>query len=332
MSKPKITVLMSVYNGEKYLRQAIDSILSQTFKDFEFLIINDNSTDKTAKILQRYNDSRIKTINNKKNMGLTKSLNIGIRKAQGKYIARMDADDISLSNRLHKQFQFLENHKNIGVVGSSVYLINQSGGKIEKQSIPQKHFLIKWNYFTGSSMSHPTIMIRAKVLKVNLYNENFISAQDAELFSRLLFDKNIKFANLDNCLLKYRKHSNSVTKKRPIGQEEKSVEIRIKNIERYINLSNKEKEIIRAIKIKNKLTIKNILNERKIYKRLFHTYRKKDELDKEQAKKIGSCLFKKTRELIKKYLREKFPHIYRIYYNKHKKLKLFKKNTRNTAQ
>ena len=94
MSIPKVTVLMSVYNGEKYIRDAVDSILNQTFQDFEFLIIDDASTDNTNKILYAYNDKRIQRIKNKKNIGLTKSLNIGLMAANGNYIARIDADDI----------------------------------------------------------------------------------------------------------------------------------------------------------------------------------------------------------------------------------------------
>ena len=314
---------MPVYNGEKCLREAIDSILSQTFSNFEFLIINDGSSDESINIIKSYNDLRIRLINNKKNIGITKSLNKGLKIARGKYIARMDADDISLPSRLEKQFKFLENNKNIGLVGSNIFFIDQSGKIIKKQNMPQKHFMIKWKYFFGSSMAHPSIMARTKILKKNLYNEDFARAQDAELFSRLIFDKDIRLANLNNYLLKYRIHPNSIIKKRSISQEEKSINVRIKNIEKYIKLSKKEREVIKAIKIKNKLTIKNIFSERKIYKRLFRVSCKKDKLNKEQAKRIRSCLTKKTKELIKKYLREKFPRSYHIYYKS--KYKLIKK-------
>lgn len=320
MTKPKVTILMSVYNGGKYLRQAIDSILNQTFEDFEFLIINDGSTDKTLEILQSYNDPRIKIVNNKKNIGLTKSLNKGINLARGQYIARMDADDISLPDRLQKQYQFLKNNKNIGVVGSNMYLINQSGKKVGRNSKSQKHFLIKWKCFIGFPMSHPTIMAKTKVLRTNLYNENFISSQDVELWSRLIFDKNIKFTNLNDYLLKYRMHPDSVIKKRPIAQKEKSVEIIIKNIKKYIILSNKEEGIIRAIKMGKRLTIKNIIDEKRIYRKLLRAYSKKEKLNKEQIKEISSRL-KKTKKSIKIYLRGKFPLIC----NKYKKFKRFLK-------
>ena len=109
MNEPMVTVLMSVYNGEKFLKEAMDSILTQTFTDFEFLIINDGSTDNSVKIIESYNDSRIRLINNEKNLKLIASLNKGISLARGKYIARMDCDDISSPMRLEKEVDFLEN-------------------------------------------------------------------------------------------------------------------------------------------------------------------------------------------------------------------------------
>ena len=148
---PQITVLMPVYNGEKYLRQAVDSILNQTFKDFEFLIINDGSTDKTLAILQEYKNKRVKIINNKKNIGLTKSLNKGLKLAKGKYIARMDADDISLSNRLRKQIDFLDKHNKIGVLGTQMKIINNSNKIVGEYKTPLCHSLIVWNFLFDRS-------------------------------------------------------------------------------------------------------------------------------------------------------------------------------------
>ena len=120
-----ITVLMSVYNGEEYLRIAIDGILNQTYNDFEFIIINDGSTDQSRNIICSYTDKRIKLIDNDKNNGLIYSLNKGIENASGKYIARMDADDISLPTRLQKQFDYLESNKHFALVGSSAILIDE---------------------------------------------------------------------------------------------------------------------------------------------------------------------------------------------------------------
>ena len=123
---PKVTVLMPVYNGSKYLKAAIDSILSQSFTDFEFLIINDGSTDDSVKIINSYHDQRIKLIDNKINQGLVAVLNQGLKLAIGEYIARMDSDDFSTCNRLSQQVRFMDKHNDIGVLGSWVKIMKGS--------------------------------------------------------------------------------------------------------------------------------------------------------------------------------------------------------------
>src|SRR3989337_2996755 len=122
----KVSVIMSVYNGERHLRESVDSILNQTFQDFEFIIINDGSKDQSKYILESYKDERIKLIHNK-NMGLTKSLNIGISIAKGKYIARQDADDISEPERLKTQYDFMEANPGLGLIGSQFEVIKENG-------------------------------------------------------------------------------------------------------------------------------------------------------------------------------------------------------------
>ena len=139
MNPPLVSVIMSVYNGEKYLVQAIDSILNQTYQNFEFIIIDDCSTDNSSHILQEYaqKDSRIKIIKKEKNIGIKgfiKNLNLGISIAKGKYIARMDADDISLPERFQKQVDFLENNPEITLVGAQLNLINEQN-KITGEAI-----------------------------------------------------------------------------------------------------------------------------------------------------------------------------------------------------
>jgi len=118
VNAPAVSVVMPVYNGEKYLRESIDSILNQTYTDYEFIIVNDGSNDKTEEIILSYNDNRIRYIKNEKNLQIVKSLNRGIELAKGRYIARMDADDISLPRRFEKQITFMENNLEIGVCGT----------------------------------------------------------------------------------------------------------------------------------------------------------------------------------------------------------------------
>ncbi len=215
---PKVTVLMPVYNGEKYLREAIDSILNQTFTDFEFLIIDDGSTDSSIKIISSYPDSRIKLIKNDNNQGLVYSLNKGLYLAQGEYIARMDCDDISLPNRLQKQVDFLDNHPEITVLGSYLEFIDINGEKLENlaylSEYPLSHEQIVYAMLYSNPLAHPSIIFKKlDILKLGGYRflkelEN--CSEDYDLWLRLA-DQNYKFANLSDHLVKYRIHNNSLT-------------------------------------------------------------------------------------------------------------------------
>ncbi|MFH1827615.1 MAG: glycosyltransferase [bacterium] len=208
MINPKVTVLMPVYNAEKFLKEAIDSILSQTYKDFEFLIINDGSIDNSSKILKKYKDSRIKIINHKRNMGLIFSLNEGIKLATGIYIARMDADDISLPLRIAKQVRFMENNPDIAVCGSWIKVFNNSDNHIWK--VPNDFETIRCLMLFHSAIYHPTVMIRSEIFKKNTlhYDISFIHAEDYELWIRIM--KNFEISNLEEILLCRRIHQNSV--------------------------------------------------------------------------------------------------------------------------
>ena len=157
----KISVLMSVNNGERYLKQSIDSIIHQTFNDFEFIIINDGSNDDSLKIIKSYNDNRIKLINNKKRLGLTKSLNIGLKSCKSDIIARMDADDISKKDRFEKQYHYLLKNKDIAVLGGQVILIDQNDNELKQNPrYPLSNQLIKWELFNEVPFCHPSIFIR----------------------------------------------------------------------------------------------------------------------------------------------------------------------------
>jgi len=208
---PKVTVLMSVYNGEKFLREAVDSILQQTFHDFEFLIIDDASTDSTANILQRYEDPRIILIRNPENLGLTKSLNKGLKRAMGDFIARMDADDVSLVQRLEKQVLFMDAHPDIGVCGTWMEMTGDSTNSV--LSSATKHEEIITGFLFGNTIFHPTVIIRKETI-FNLgefYDEQYQQAQDMEYWVRLS-NREVKFANISEVLLKYRLHDTNVGK------------------------------------------------------------------------------------------------------------------------
>lgn len=196
-----ISVVMSVYNGELHIKEAMESILSQTFADFEFVIINDASTDTTESIIKSFNDPRIKLIKNDKNLGLAKSLNIGLDLAKGKYISRMDADDISLPERFQKQFDFMEENPGIDVCGSWYEFIGARTGVVK---YPLKDDEVKANMFFYDCICHPSVFIRKESLDKHRlrYNEEFRYAQDYELWCRGI--KDLKFANMPCVLLKYR--------------------------------------------------------------------------------------------------------------------------------
>ena len=206
---PAITVLMPVYNGAKYLNESIDSILNQTFSDFEFLIIDDESTDDSVKIIKSYDDPRIKLIVNKKNIGQSATLNKGLELARGKYIARMDQDDISMPERLKKQMEFMDECPNIGVCGSWI----QHFGKYDYLTpLELDDDSIKIKLLTNQNLAHPAVMIRKSTLvKYQLnYDPTFTIAMDYDLWVRMF--EYCSFANLPEPLLKYRTHKNQKSK------------------------------------------------------------------------------------------------------------------------
>ncbi len=200
----KVTVLMSVYNSQKYLRQSIESILNQTFKDFEFLIIDDGSTDKSADIIRSYSDACIRLIQNEKNTGLTCSLNKGLKLARGEYIARQDADDISLPERLEKQVRFLDEHVNVCLLSSSIIMVDVTGKEIGIWRLSANNNTIKQNLFRGlNQFSHPSSIFRKRCLeKVGGYREAFDVAQDYDLWLRIA--EEFEVANIEEPLCKYK--------------------------------------------------------------------------------------------------------------------------------
>lgn len=212
----KVSVLMPVYNTEEvFLREAIESILSQTFKDFEFLIINDGSTNNAEEIILSYKDERIKYIKNEFNIGLIKTLNKGLELVQGEYIARMDSDDISLPERFEKQVKYLDKNPEIQVLGT--WFKYFPGNRIVQTATTPKDIKEKM-LVSSNEIGHPTAMIRNSVLKKfnAKYDENALYVEDYALWLSLI-DK-VKFANIGEVLLYYRMHKNSICKTNTIPQ------------------------------------------------------------------------------------------------------------------
>lgn len=203
---PEISVIMSVFNGEKYLREAMDSILNQSYADFEFIIVNDGSTDNSLSIIQGYADRRIRVIANEQNIGLTRSLNKAIKQARGEYIARQDADDISLPNRFEEQIKYFKKNPNVALLGTGIYRIDGKGkilGKTLAVAKPGKS-LLKQNQF-----NHGSTMFKSRVVReLGGYNELFSYCQDYELWLRMA--KNYAVRNLPQILYKLRFHNEAV--------------------------------------------------------------------------------------------------------------------------
>lgn len=207
MKKPKISVVMPAYNAEKYIAEAIESILNQTYKNFEFIIVDDCSSDRTPEIIKRYakKDKRIRYFRNKKRLGCTCSLNVGLRKSKGEYIARMDSDDISLPKRFIEQLKLIS--KGFDVVGSNIIFIDKDGNE-ERMGIYSKNIgkIIK----IKSPLAHPSVMFKRSFLeKVGYYNEKLKTAQDYDLWIRFYLS-DAKLGVVNKILLKYRQHPKTI--------------------------------------------------------------------------------------------------------------------------
>ncbi len=207
---PLITVILPVHNGAQYLREAIDSILAQTYDNFELLIINDHSTDETVTIVTGYTDHRIRLINARERLKLAGALNLGMREARGEFLARMDADDIAQPKRLLIQKEFLENHAGIGLCGTWVLLFPKAFQKIERYPTNEEE-VHAFSLF-HSPFAHPTVMMRRSWFALhNLwYDVNFYPTEDFDLWSRAL--EHFPGANIAEALLHYRIHQNSLTR------------------------------------------------------------------------------------------------------------------------
>jgi len=202
---------MAVYNGKSYVRHAIESILSQTFVDFELILIEDGSTDETPLLLREYDDPRIRLIENGQNIGLTRSLNRGIRAAGGEFIARQDADDYSLPKRLARQVSYLDTHPQVGLVGSGSRWIDQEGNKLHDWQPMTDPVDLHQTLLYSIPFLHGTFMFRRQCL-ADLdggYNEAFPVAQDCDLLLRLSDKWDV--ANYAEILYVHRLHKDTVT-------------------------------------------------------------------------------------------------------------------------
>jgi glycosyltransferase involved in cell wall biosynthesis len=234
MVNPLISVVMPIYNPTEYLPEAIESIIHQTFPHFEFIIISDDSSEKTRAILDDYQtrDKRIHVYHQQRT-GLVSSLNRGFHLAKGKYIARMDGDDISLPGRFEKQYNYLEKHPETGICGTWMEYTDEHGTTLHRPKTPASHNLLAWQIFFSSPFDHPTVMIRKDIVeKAGFYHPEKKYAEDYDLWTRLFFIT--KFANIPEFLVKYRSHSHNISSVHATDMATMSDRIKLELIENFL--------------------------------------------------------------------------------------------------
>lgn len=281
LSNPLVTIVMSVYNSEKYLAEAIESILNQTYTSFEFIIVNDGSTDNSFDIIEEFmkRDGRIVLIN-RENMGLPYSLNEGIFWAKGKYIARMDADDISLPTRLEDQVRFMEEN-NLDICGTNIQLFNENN-TYKILDYPKNDISVKFILMFMSSFAHPSVIMKKNIFQKVKY-QNFVTSQDYRLWCDIAIN-DYKMGNINKVLLKYRYHSNQISKKNNSLQREKTFEIS----EYYLKQIGQEKILNNLNKIRNGVTpivLKVLYDE-------IDNYRKKSNIDDKLFLEVARYILK----------------------------------------
>jgi len=212
---PLVSIVMPVYNTQKYVGEAIESILNQTYKNFEFIIINDGSTDKSWEIIQKYakKDKRVKALRSKKNLGIAKARNKGLKISRGKYYAPMDSDDISKPERIEKEVRFLETNPEYALVGSDIGVIDKSSKIIGKRVYPKSYSQIIKSITAFNPFAQSSLMIKKEAML--LYCEDYSGCEDYHVWLKIL-SKN-KGANIPKILTMYR-ISNEQTKSKKLKE------------------------------------------------------------------------------------------------------------------
>jgi len=268
MNNPIISVVLSTYNDEKYIEESIQSILGQTFQNFEFIIINDGSCDNTESIIKQFKDERIIYIKNEKNLGLPTSLNIGLHIARGKYIARMDADDISLPKRFQVQLRFMERNQDIAVCGCFYKRIGQAH---EVYRTETKAEMNKIKMIKGPTVPHPGFFIRKSFIDQYTlrYNTRYRATQDYEFLMHVI--KYGEITNVGEILLLRREHKGQISHSKKSMQDRNADNVRV-NMLRYagINLSKNQRKRYLHNLLSNKLNLSEFINLSIMYVRIIN--------------------------------------------------------------
>jgi glycosyltransferase involved in cell wall biosynthesis len=302
---PAASVILPVFGNEKFLPESIDSILTQTFSDFELIIIADSPSDDLKKILNFYlkMDERI-TIIYRNERGLISALNLGCRLAKGKYIVRMDADDISTIDRFEKQIKFMEENREIGVLGSFIEHIDEDGKVMGQYKLPTDPKIIRFQLFYDCCVAHPSVIMRRSVVEsVGFYNPDAESDEDTDLWIKISQISSI--ANFPEILLKYRLHNTNISRKSLTpDQDQVRLKIRISLYRKILKkeFSDDEKSVILAWIKKSRIPDKKEMEYLYgLITRLSRSYIQNTTLDANQLREIKKIFGLKLFELVKLY-------------------------------
>lgn len=249
---PKVSVLMTVYNMSDYLHESVNSVINQTLSDFEFIIVDDCSTDDSWNILSKYfdEDNRIILIKNSENIGPAQSSNKALKIAKGEYIARLDADDIALPDRLQQQVDYMESNPSVALVSTGVQHIDEAGDNLETYFPPMDSLLLRWKHVYSSPLRHPTVLWRHQLVKstVNEYDVSYKYALDYDFFVRV--SKSLEIRTMPLILVKMRRNPNSISFSKGQLQDGFAAQISSQQFNFYFQdeiLSDQEKFALRAL-------------------------------------------------------------------------------------
>lgn len=300
-----ISILLPVYNAGSFLNDTLMSLIQQNFDDFEIICIDDCSTDNSYEILEKFKKNypdKVVLLKNEKNLGIVGTLNKGFEKARGKYIARMDADDISHPQRLKKQFSYMEKHPEIGICGCQVYKFGATNRKVY---LPRSSEDVKATLLFNCCLIHPSVVMRTEVIKKNniRYSTDFEYAEDFEFWTRAM--EFCEIANLKERLLKYRVHSKSISSSRFSRQKELEKNIIKKQMKKYFSqLSNEETDLISGFE---QLNLTNVPKLHSACQKILDINNKTSDFDNKALKK---ALYKYISKLLKNKFLEETDFVY----------------------
>lgn len=300
ISSPKISVVMSVFNAAPFLAEAIESVLRQTFSNFEFIIIDDASLDNSYDLIQTYaiKDKRIRVLRNQKNLGLGASLSLAIQASSGDYLARMDADDICLDDRFQKQLDFFDVHPEIKILSGDHILIDKYGEEFGNLIFPKSSSILRWNMLLGNGLivsNSGVMMNKAFLLEIGGYG-NYRAAQDFELWSRTFEFEPFPIANLPDTILYYRQHPKTNTNQLNSLQEQIAVTTRKKTISKLLGQDVSE-EVVNSYR-HTRFDFPNVKEYFQIWVEVFDKFQLRFKLEQEEKDHIQQEIL----ERMSKYL------------------------------